>query len=120
MRQSLTSPLNAAVQKAGRKLSSLLMTEIVGAADKIDADNLIDDLDHVCRIVDELILTIGKYAQEHIGVTPSEVEEHFTDQLRNALEGNGMYAIDCAGKMSSEYAQEQVARFRRTFQQAAE
>lgn len=103
MRQSLTSPLNAAVQKAGHKLSSLLMTEIRGAGDKIDADNLNDDLDHVCRIVDELILTIGNYAHEHLGVRRSEVEEHFTDQLRNALEGNGMYCITSAGEEASAF-----------------
>jgi len=105
MRQSPTSPLNAAVQEAGRKLQALHMTDIRGCADKVDTANLIDDLDAICRIVDPLIEAIGDYAHETIGV-PVSALERFKDQLRGALEGNATFAIEEAGEQAAAYLRE--------------
>lgn len=117
MRQSPTSPLNAAVQEAGRKLASLHMTEIRGAGDAHDAANLNDDLDAICRIVDGLVLEVGKYAAKNIGSVDMGL---FTDQLRNALEGNATFEIESVGKQASAWLNDADGHFRRTFHQAAE
>lgn len=117
MRQSPTSPLNALVQEAGRKLASLHMTEIRGAGDAHDAANLNDDIDQVCKIVDGLILEIGKYAQEHIGPVDLGL---FTEQLAGALQGNATFEIESVGKQASDWMDHSDRHFRRTFAQAAE
>ncbi len=97
------SPLDAIVHEAARKLQTLRMTRIVGAGDLHDARNLIADLDALAKTFDGVILEVGRYAQEHIGISAKDVERDFTDQLRNALEGNATFCIEEAGKQAQEH-----------------
>lgn len=97
------SPLDAIVQDAGRKLLGLQMTRIVGAGDKHDADNLIADLEALAKILDPMFRQFGEYAHNNLGITAKDVDEHFTDVLRSAFEGNGMFAIEEAGAAAQAY-----------------
>lgn len=106
-RHSPHSPLNAAVQEAGKKLSSLLMTSIHGEADKDDALNLIDDLMTVAKIVDELVETIGHYAKANFGSAVDLAD--FTDQLQSALAGNATFVIEQAATDLVEARAEEFA-----------
>lgn len=99
MKQSLDS----IIAEAARKLLTLRMTNIHGAGDRIDAENLNSDLDALCSIVDPMILAIGQYAQTHLGLSAETVQRHFADQLRGALEGNAMFEITEAGKQATAY-----------------
>lgn len=99
------SPLDAIVHEAARKLLTLRMTRISGAGDKIDADNLIADLDALASIFDGVILEVGKYAQAHIGISPDAVKDHFTSIVRDGLDGYGIFHIEEAGKQAQEHLQ---------------
>lgn len=94
-----SSPLDAIVQDAGRKLLSLRMTRIAGNyADKSDADNLRADLEAIWNIVDPVILAVGEYARENFtGIRDKHIKDNFTDVLRSALEGNATFILDEAG-----------------------
>lgn len=97
------SPLDAIVHEAGRKLQGLQMTRIAGNyADKSDADNLRADLEALWGIVDPLILAIGQYAGEHFNISAKSIKDHFTDQLRGALEGNSTFVLEQAGDEAQE------------------
>lgn len=93
-----SSPLDAIVHAAGQKLLGLRMTRIVGEPDKTDADNLRDDLEALWTIIDPVVLAIGRYAQDNLGVSGEDITRHFTDQLRGALEGNATYCLEVAGE----------------------
>lgn len=101
--QPKPSPLDAVLAEASRKLLTLRMTRVVGAVDMIDARNLIADLEALATIFDGVILEVGRYAQEHIGVSPDAVKEHFTDIVRGRLEGYGLFHIEEAGKQAQEH-----------------
>lgn len=93
------SPLDEIVHAAGRKLLALRMARVAGNyADKHDADALRADLEALWSIVDPVILAVGEYAAEHFtGVLKRDIELHFTDQLRGALEDNATFILDEAG-----------------------
>lgn len=99
------SPLNAVVHEAARKLLNLQMTRIVGAGDKHDAKNLIADLEAVASIIDPVVLAIGLYAKENLGITDKAIKDNFTDQLRGALEGNATFNIEEAGDQAQAHLQ---------------
>src|SRR5688572_8379817 len=63
---------------------------------RADADALVSDLRVLARHVDALILAYGDYAKFALGVSGSDVKEHFTNTLSNALEGNATFAIEDA------------------------
>ena len=92
------SPLDAVVHEAGRKLLSLRMTRIVAQyADEVDAQNIAADLDALCSIIDPVIKAIGEYAADHLSIGADVVKTHFTDQLRDTLEGNAAWVVLEAG-----------------------
>lgn len=92
------SPLNAIVHDAGRKMQTLQMARIVPGLypEKSDADALIADLEALWQIWDPVIQAIGEYAAQTIGVSQRDVKEHFTDVVRNALDGNATYDLEAA------------------------
>jgi hypothetical protein len=79
------------------------MTKISGAGDKHDADNLIADLEALCAIVDPVVLAVGLYAKENLGITDKAINENFTDQLSRALEGNATFNLEEAGDRATEH-----------------
>ena len=85
------NPLDVVVHNCGRKLLTLQMTRLVGEPDKGDAQDLTRDLLDIGRMVDEMILAIGRHAQSHFGRAVDL--KQFTDQLRGALEGNATFTI---------------------------
>lgn len=101
----MNSPLDAVVANAARKLLMLRMTNIRGAGDKHDANNLIADLEAVASIIDPVVLAIGMYAKENLGLTDKAIKGNFTDQLRGALEGNATFNIEEAGDQAQAHLQ---------------
>jgi hypothetical protein len=99
----MKTDLTPALHEAGKALLSLQGTKLSGAGDKADAGNLIDDLEVIAKVIDKLVLKYGEAAREHLGVTQSELDAMFTDQLARSLEGNGLYIIEAAGKQASEF-----------------
>lgn len=97
------SPLDSIVHEAGRKLQTLRMTRVVGAGDLHDARNLIADLEALATIFDGVILEVGRYAQEHIGIPPDAVKNYFTSVVRDGLEGYGLFEIEEAGKQAQAF-----------------
>jgi hypothetical protein len=63
---------------------------------RADADALVSDLRLLARHVDALILAYGAYSKFALGVSGSDVKEHFTNTLSNALDGNATFAIEDA------------------------
>ena len=96
------SPVQDAVLDAGRKLLSLKMTRIVGIPDEHDAANLRADLEALWNIVDPVIAAIGDYAGACFGIDQDKIKEHFTDQLRGALEGNATFVLEQAAERAIE------------------
>jgi hypothetical protein len=93
------NPLDTAIHNAGRKLCGLMMTRLVGEADKGDAQALTRDLLDIAKIVDDALLEIGREAKVHFG---SDVDlTLFCDQLSGALEGNATHTI-CAAVEARE------------------
>ncbi len=99
----IPSPLDAVVHDAARKLLNLRMTRIVGAGDKHDATNLIADLEALASIVDPVVLAIGMYAKENLGITDKAIKENFTEQLSKALDGCATFNIEEAGDRAQAY-----------------
>lgn len=99
------SPLDAIVHSAARKLLNLRMTKINGPGDKHDADNLIADLDVLAEIFDGVILELGLFAKEALGLSSEQIKRDFTDQLRNALEGNATFSLEEAGQRAQAHLQ---------------
>lgn len=93
-----TSPLDAPIHEAARKLLNLRMTRITGnCSDKSDADSLRDDLEALWTILDPMILAVGQYASAHFRISAADLKSCFTDQVRGALEGNATFVLEQAG-----------------------
>lgn len=97
------SPLDAIVHAAAHKLLTLRMTKIVGSGDKHDADNLVDDLEALAEIFDNVILQVGLYAKENLGLTDKAIKDNFADQLARQLEGNATFNLEEAGDRAQAF-----------------
>lgn len=99
------SPLDSVVHDAARKLLNLRMCKINGAGDKHDANNLIADLEILAKIFDGVILQVGLYAKENLGISDKAVRENFTEQVERALSGNATFNIEEAGDRAQAFLQ---------------
>ena len=92
------NPLDVAVHEAGRKLQCFLMTRLCSVAQptKSEAQSLVRDLLDISKVVDDMLLAIGREARAHFG---HGVElELFTDQLLGAIQGNATYVVEEAAE----------------------
>lgn len=102
MLERTPSPLDAVVQEAARKLSTLQMTRLSLEPEKDDLDAILADLDVLCDIFDGVIGEVGQYAGEYFGVSAEDIKNLSRDQLRGALEGNLTFALEQAFKDAQE------------------
>ena len=98
-RPAPTHPLRIAIEEAARRLWRLQPTELCSYPTMADAKEFLQDLDAITDIVDALVLEYGRYARSHFGRV--DVRE-FTDQLRNALDGNATFEIERAARAMAE------------------
>ena len=93
MGESPVSPLDAILHKTADRLKTLRLHRIAGSEmSKGDAQALVSDLLDIARVIDPAILAIGNYAASFL---PGFDVTLFTDQLRDALEGNATFTL-CA------------------------
>ena len=78
-----------------------------------DAQGLVEDLFVLIRDVDALVEAYGDYAVHALGMPRRDVKDHFTGELRNALEGNAMFAIEEAARDYAESEADQRADYER-------
>ncbi len=85
------SPLDAILHKTADRLKTLRLHKVSGMEmDKSDAQALVSDLLDIARLVDPVVFAIGSYAKQFL---PGLDLALFTDQLRDALEGNATFDL---------------------------
>jgi len=92
-------PVRVALRDAGMKLACLIPHAIVGDPTMADAKALQQDLDAIAAIVDPVVNAVGRYAQSNFGRIDLSL---FTDQLRDALDGNATFEIEQAARTWEE------------------
>ena len=92
-------PVRVALRDAGLKLACLVPHTIYGDPTMEDAKALQQDLDAIAAIVDPVVNAVGRYAQSHFGRIDMAL---FTDQLRDALDGNATFDIEQAARTWEE------------------
>jgi hypothetical protein len=92
-RQRKLEPHEVEINHFAKVLQGILPTRVIGEPDKADADNLIADLLVLARGFDRVIEAYGEYARSTLGISQSDVEEHFRGVAVGALEGNATFVI---------------------------
>lgn len=77
------------------KLAGLQLARIVGEVDRDDATMMADDLRDFAKIVDAFVAEVGSYAASNFGRVD---EKLFANVLTDAVEGNALYELECAGE----------------------
>lgn len=102
-------PGRAAVKRAFAELeayvASVIPAHIVGEPDRADAMNVIDDLQRFADKVDKVVSAYGDYAVFALGLNHKSITL-FRDQLKDALEGNGLFALSEVGEEIEESRRE--------------
>jgi hypothetical protein len=96
-------PVRLALREAGMKLACLMPHTIYGDPTMQDAKALQQDLDAIAAIVDPVVNAVGRYAQSNFGRIDMAL---FTDQLRDALDGNATFDIEQAARAWEEEREE--------------
>ena len=57
----------------------------------------------LASIIDPVVLAIGQYAQENLGLSEKAIHDNFTEQLSRALDGNATWNLEEAGDAAQAY-----------------
>ena len=89
-------PIAQAIHEAGRKLCTMDPTALSSAwrPTSGEAGALAEDVRHIAKIFDEMLLKIGREARAHFGPTVSLAQ--FTDQVLETVDGNATYELETA------------------------
>ena len=104
--------LEQAWRDLATKASGIIPARVIGAPDSADGAALNDDLLALARMVDQLILSYGRYAQEHIGISEADVTRNFTNVVLGAIEGNATFSIESAIEKINEDGREYLSDVR--------
>ena len=110
----IENPLDAAVRKAAAGLLCHNMTRLGNREPtKGDAQALGRDLLDLAKIVDDMLLAIGREARDHFG--HGVAIDLFTDQLRSKIEGDAVFILAKAVEDREEARAEAIADLRRDY-----